>query len=161
MHRRVIFKVNMANAGCVFSCSWGEKERERAQALHRLLWQSYSRPTNSFYGNTNLVLATGIQQRDYFYLNNETLRDSPENVLAMVTQLIENLLKVELELNPKRCEWTILNHTKEEKIQTFGRFKELLPKLKLVPAAKSFLLRAPLSEEDISVAIREKRENLE
>ena len=39
------------------------------------------------------------------------------------------------DVNPKKCELTILNHTKEEKIQTFERFKELLPELKLVPAA--------------------------
>ena len=78
-----------------------------------------------------------------WYLNDGTLRDSPEKVLAVATQLVEDLRGVGLELNPKKCELTILNHTKEEKIQTFGRFKELLPEFKLVPAAKSFLLGAP------------------
>ena len=40
-------------------------------------------------------------------------------------------------------------------------FQRVAPELKLVPAAKSFWLGAPLSEEGISVPIREKREDLE
>ena len=72
----------------------------------------------------------------------------------MATKLIKGLRGVGLELNTKKCELIIINHTKEEEIQTFGCFKELLPELKLVPAAKSFLLVDPLSEEGISVAFR-------
>ena len=67
MHRRVIFKVDMANA---FSSLRRDvllaAARERAQALYRLLWEAYSGPTTIFYGNTNLVSATGIQQEDPF-----------------------------------------------------------------------------------------------
>ena len=73
------------------------------------------------------------------YLDNGTLGDLPENVLAVVTKLAEDLRRVEFELNPKKCEVSILNHTKEEEVQTFGRFIELLSELNLVPAVKSFL----------------------
>ena len=43
---------------------------------------------------------------------------------------------VGLELNRRKCELTILNRTEEEEIQTLGRFKKLLPELKLVSVAK-------------------------
>ena len=95
------------------------------------------------------------------YLDDGTLADSPEKVLA-ATNLVNALRGVGLELNPRICELTTLNHTKvEEEIQSFGRFKDLLPELKLVLAAKSFLLGASFSEESISVAIRENSEGFE
>ena len=60
---RVIFKVDMAS---VFNSMRRDvflvAIRERAQTLCKLLWQIYSGPTNIFYGTTNLVSATGIQQ---------------------------------------------------------------------------------------------------
>ena len=62
---------------------------------------------------------------------------------------------MELELNPSKCELAIINHINGEEIQTFWCFKELVPKFKLVPAAKSFLLGTPIFGEGISVAMRE------
>ena len=79
----------------------------------------------------------------------------------MAIKLLGDLQGVVLELNQRKCELTVLNHTEKE-IQMFGRLKELLPHLKLVPTAEPLLLlEALLSKEGISVAIREKSDNLE
>ena len=126
----------ISHIACVGMCFWLLLERERAQALYTLLWQAHPGPTNNFYCNTNLVSATGIQQGDPFgpslsslgidnitrgletefngwYLDNGTLGDLPEKVLAVVTKLVEDLQGLEFELNPKKCELTILNHNKD------------------------------------------------
>ena len=79
----------------------------------------------------------------------------------MVTKSVDDLRGVRLELDPRKCELTILSHSKDDEIQMFESFKELLPELKLVPAAKCFLLGATLSKEGISVAIREKCDDFE
>ena len=74
--------------------------------------------------------------------------------------VVDDLQRVGLELNPRKWKLTSLKHT-EDDIQIFDRFKELLPEFELVPPAESSLLGAYHSEDCISKAIREKRENLE
>ena len=101
-HRRVIFKVDMANAfNSLRRDVFLSAARGRAQSLYRMLWQAYSEPTSLFFGESTLVSATGIQQGDPFgpalfslgvddlvreinaelniwYLDDGTVGDSPE-----------------------------------------------------------------------------------
>jgi len=76
-------------------------------------------------------------------------------------QPLDDLREVGLEINQKKCELVILNHSRDETLQTEGLFRSLLPELKVVSVADSSLLGAPLSVDGVSAAVLEKREDLE
>jgi hypothetical protein len=182
--RRVLFKVDMANAfNTIRRDVILTAARTKAAGIYRMLWQAYSEPSTLFYGDTWLVSATGIQQGDPFgpalfslgidklvrkvdtefnvwYLDDGTIGDEPEKVLSCVQELLDDLREVGLEVNQKKCELIILNHSREEKLHTMELFRGLLPELRFKQASESNLLGAPLSEEGISSAIREKCEDL-
>lgn len=184
-HRRVIFKVDMANAfNSMRRDVFLAAARERAQGLYRLLWQAYSDPTTLFYGDRSLVSATGIQQGDPFgpalfslgiddlareldaefnvwYLDDGTIGDTPEKALVCARKLIAGLAGLGLNVNQNKCELVILNHTGEEAQRTEESFRELLPEIKIVSASESSLLGAPLTEFGISEVLSTKREDLE
>ena len=138
----------------------------------------------SFFGDARLESATGIQQGDPFgpalfslgidslvrrvdselnvwYLDDGTIGDCPEKVISCVERLIGDLREVGLEINQRRCELVILNHTRPEAIRTEDLFRRVLPGLKIVPAAEACLLGTPLSEEGLSSAVRGRREDME
>jgi hypothetical protein len=96
-----------------------------------------------------------------WYLDDGSLGDKPETVLRAVQKLVEDFRAVGLEVNQGKCELIILNHSREEELETEEMFRGVLPTLKVVPAHKSLLLGAPLHEEGVSAVIREKREGLE
>ena len=184
-HRRVIFKVDMANAfNSLRRDVFLAAAKQRAQGLYRLLWQAYSGPTTLFYGEENLVSATGIQQGDPFgpalfslgideisrkldvefnvwYLDDGTIGGAPEKVISGVRGLIADLEKVGLEINQSKCELVVLNHTRGEESDTVGAFAGLIPGVKVVKGSEVSLLGAPLSEAGISNAVAEKQEDLE
>ena len=184
-HRRVIFKVDMANAfNSLRRDVFLAAARERAQGAYRLLWQAYAEPTTLFYGESNLVSATGIQQGDPFgpalfslgvdrlvrrvdaelnvwYLDDGTFGDSPEKVISNVRRLVDDLREVGLEVNQRKCELVILNHTREDKLRTERAFRALLPEVKIVAGSASSLLGAPLSDEGVSEVVQERCEDLE
>ena len=54
----------------------------------------------------------------------------------------------------------MLNHTRDEALQTDAMFREILPKLKIVPISNASLLGAPLTVESISAVIREDLERM-
>ena len=182
--RRVLFKVDMANAfNTIRRDVILTAARTKAVGMYRMLWQAYSEPSILFYGDTKLVSATGIQQGDPFgpalfslgidelvrkvdtefsvwYIDDGTIGDEPEKVLSCVQRLIGDLREVGLEVNQKKCELVILNHSREEKLRTMEMFRGLLPELRFTRASECNLLGAPLSEEGISSAIQEKCEVL-
>lgn len=185
LHRRVLFKVDMANAfNSLRRDVFLAAAREKARSLYRLLWQAYSENTTLFYGDASLVSATGIQQGDPFgpalfslaidslirelsvefnvwYLDDGTLGDTPERVLDGVRRLIDGLRGLGLEINQRKCELIMLNHSRDDESRTERLFRELLPELEVVPLTNSSLLGAPLSEEGIRDAILERRADLE
>ena len=184
-HRRVVFKVDMANAfNTIRRDVFLAAARVRARSLYRLLWQAYSGPSSLFFGETTLVSATGIQQGDPFgpalfslgiddlireldvelniwYLDDGTLGDTPEKVILCVQELIEAFRGVGLDFNKTKCELLILDHTEEERERTEELFKEAVPGVKVVPKLESRLLGAPLTEEGVAAAIAEKKCDLE
>ena len=183
--RRVFFKVDMANAfNSLRRDVFLRAAHEKARGLYRMLWQAYSEPSTLFFGGRTLVSATGIQQGDPFgpalfslgidsivreidsefnvwYLDDGSIGDTPERVLSCVRELIDNFRAVGLEINRGKCEMVILNHSREEELQTKEMFGGLLPDLKVIPLSESNLLGAPLFEEGVSAVISERREALE
>lgn len=183
--KRVIFKVDMANAfNSLRRDVFLAAARSRVPGLYRLLWQAYSEPSNLFYGERSLVSATGIQQGDPFgpalfslgideltreidtelnvwYLDDGTLGDVPEKVVACVSSLVDRLRGAGLEINGQKCQLTILQHTREEAVETTEMFRALLPEVEIVPESGATLLGAPLSEEGLESAIRGKCGDLE
>ena len=183
--RRVFFKVDMANAfNSLRRDVFLAAARAKAQGIYRMLYQAYSEPSPLFFGGSSLVSASGIQQGDPFgpalfslgidevvrrvntefnvwYLDDGSLGDKPETVLQAVQKLVEDFRAVGLEVNQGKCELIILNHSREEELETEAMFRGVLPTLKVIPAHKSLLLGAPLHEEGVSAVVREKREGLE
>ena len=49
------------------------------------------------------------------------------------------LREVGLETNLRKCEWTMINHTRDEALQTEVMFREYSAELKIVPISNSFL----------------------
>ena len=173
-HRRVIFKVDMANAfNSIRRDVFLTAAREKACGLYRLLWQAYSEDSTLFYGDTNLVSAAGIQQGDPFgpalfclavdestrkvdtefnvwYLDDGTIGDTPENVYANVERLVDSFRELGLEINADKCELIILSHTVEERDSTESLFRGLMPDIKVIAESNATLLGALLSEEGVS-----------
>ena len=82
----------------------------------------------------------------------EILEDSAEEVLAGV--LVDHLREEGLNLDRRNIN-TVLIHIAKEAIQTFGRFKELLLEVNLVPVTESSLLEANSKKKDISQVMRD------
>ena len=184
-HRRVLFKLDMANAfNSLRRDVFLRIARERTREMYKSLWQAYSEPSTLFYGSRFIRSSTGLQQGDPFgpslfslgidevakkisaefnvwYLDDGTIGDKPEKVLDCVRTLVADLGQVGLEVNQGKCELIILNHSSEERIETEGMFRDLFPDLTVVEPSCSILLGAPLSEEGITSAMTEKREGLE
>ena len=137
-----------------------------------------------FYGDTNLVSATGIQQGDPFgpalfclavdestrkvhtefnvwYLDDGTIGDTPENVYSNVEQLVDSFRELGLQINQDKCELIILSHTVEERESTVSLFRGLMPEIKVVAESNASLLGAPLAEEGISSVMSVKCEELD
>ena len=184
-HRRVLLKIDMRNAfNCIRRDTFLTAARNRAPGAFRLLWQAYSQPTDLYYGEEVLQSSTGIQQGDPFgpalfslgvdevartvesefnvwYLDDATLGDTPEKVLQDVQRLINRLQAIGLEVNDRKCELTILDHSPQESVHTESRFRLVLPNVRIVPISQCTLLGAPLSEEGIPEALRVKLSDLE
>ena len=183
--KKVIFKIDMANAfNSLRRDVFLSAVKQRAQGLYRMIWQAYSGSTTLFYGRTNLLSATGIQQGDPFgpalfslgideitrrvdtelniwYLDDGTIGDSPEKVFTCLQRLVNDLDEVGLDVNREKCELIMLNHNEEESNFTRNFFEGLMPGLRVVSVEDSSLLGAPLFERGIPAAVAEKREDLE
>ena len=184
-HRRVLFKIDMANAfNCLRRDVFLSAAREKAPEIYRLLWQAYSAPSTLFYGDTNLSSESGIQQGDPFgpalfslgidrliqglncelniwYLDDGSIGDSPEKVLSCVEKLIRDLNEIGLVVNQSKCELIILHHSEEEALRTEKSFRDMIPGLKVVQQSDCSLLGAPLADAGISATMREKVGDLE
>ena len=183
-HRRVIFKVDMANAfNSIRRDVFLAAAKEKACGLYRLLWQAYSEDSILFYGDTNLVSATGIQQGDPFgpalfclavdeatrkvdtefnvwYLDDGTIGDTPDKVYTVIEQLVDGFREMGLEINQDKCELVILSHTLEERERTESLFRGLMPEIKVIALSDASLLGAPLSEGGASSVMAAKCEDL-
>ena len=104
------------------------------------------------------ILLGNWKSLSVWYLDDGTIRGS-EKVLAVVAKLVEDLRGVSLALNPKKFELSILNHRKEEEIQTSGGFR-VFTKAQGSACCKVSSWEPP-SLKRFSVAIREKRDYLE
>ena len=180
-HRRVLVKMDLKNAfNCLRRDAFLTAARDRAPELYRLLWQSYSGATSLFYGEETLESSTGIQQGDPFgpalfslgvdqlvqglqsefnvwYLDDATLGDTPEKVLEDVSTLVDRLRGLGLEVNGDKCELHLLGHESEE---TERMFRDVLPGVRVVRRELA-LLGAPVTQDGVVGAIRDKREALE
>ena len=75
-----------------------------------------------------------------WYLDDGTIGDSPEKVISCIRGLIVDLREMGLEFNLQKCELTLLNHTRDEALQTEEMFRELLPELEIVPISNASVL---------------------
>ncbi|WP_223199655.1 hypothetical protein, partial [Solihabitans fulvus] len=64
-------------------------------------------------GIDSLVQRLGTEF-NVWYLDDGTIGDSPENAISGIKRLIDDLREVGLEINQRKCELTMLNHTREE-----------------------------------------------
>ena len=151
-HKRVL-KIDMRNAfNSIRRDTFLTAARDRARGAFRLLWQAYSQSTALYYGEEVLHSSTGIQQGDPFgpalfslgvdevaravesefnvrYLDDATLGDTPKQVLNDVRRLINQLQAIGLEVNGRKCELTILDHSPQELDATVRCFSLVLPEV--------------------------------
>ena len=104
--------------------------------------------------------ARGVRSEfNVWYLNDATLRDSPERGYDDLVVLLERLRAIGLEVNGCKCELTILNDSMPE--STEALFRGLLPGVRVVEACDLSLFVAPVDIQGIPGTINEKREALE
>ena len=104
--------------------------------------------------------ARGVRSEfNVWYLNDATLRDSPERGYDDLVVLLERLRAIGLEVNGSKCELTILNDSMPE--ATENLFRRLHPGVRVVEACDLSLFGAPVDIQGIPGTINEKREALE
>ncbi len=180
----VLLKIDMRNAfNSIRRDVFLRVARERIPTLYPLLWQAYAKPSVLFFGETIIHSTTGIQQGDpvgpalfslgvdsaakaanselnVWYLDDATLGGSVEDVLADLNNIIRDLGDAGLEVNDRKCELILLNHTPEEVGNTDALFKEVLPGFRCPPEHQQMLLGSPLTPAAITPALTGKAEEL-
>ena len=102
----------------------------------------------------------GVQSGfNVWYLDDDTLGESPERVRDDLVVLLERLKAIDLEVNGSKCELTILNDSMPG--ATKALFRGLLPGVRVVEACDLSLLGAPVDIQGIPGTIPEKGEALE
>ena len=175
---KVFLKLDIKNAfNCINRDIILEKVKEKIPNLYNLLWQAYSKPSHLFYRDHILSSETGIQQGDpcgpalfslgidhlikslksevnLWYLDNSNLADSPEVVLEDLQTIVRELNKIGLSINPSKCEVTCVNLENPE--PTIGRFKQILPNLKITSIEESIILGSPIASQGVRAELSSK-----
>ena len=122
----VMVKLDMRNAFNTVRRDHLKAVREFAAPLYPLLWQAYSQPTPLYYGTTQIVSATGVQQADpcgpavfalaihpiaktvscefnCWYLDDGTVGGETSSVCQNLQRLVPAMAEIGLEVNPTKC----------------------------------------------------------
>ena len=134
---RVVVKVDVKNAfNSVRRDVILSRIRDRCPALYPMVYQAYASPTPLLFGDEKILSATGVQQGDplgplcfalavdrcarsltaplnVWYLDDATLGGSVAQVTADLKTIISAFQTIGLQLNPSKCEVTVLNKPDE------------------------------------------------
>ena len=169
---------NLISRGAILS-----RIQDEAIQAYPYAHQAYSSPTLLFYGEHTLSSAQGVQQGDplgplafalavhplacsmasevnIWFLDDVTLSGSPEVVLSDLMKIINEAKKIGLQLNPSKCELTVLNCTLEEKNSIHQNFEAVAPGVRLVENSDLTLLGSPLSMDGIPAHLTLKIDSL-
>ena len=182
----VAVKLDMRNAfNTVRRDHFLQVVRELATPLYHLLWQAYSQPTPLYYGTTQIISATGVQQGDpagpavfslaihpiakaascelnCWYLDDGTLGGGTTSVCENLGQLIPAMAEIGLEINSKKCEIILPGGVTEEvKKRTTETVRQVIPDAAILTESKLTILGAPISPGATEAVMTKKREELE
>ena len=143
------------------------------------LWQCYAAPTELFWGETSIPSLLGAQQGDplgpalfsmaihhivvametefnLWYLDDATLGDEPEKVLASLRLVQQMGEKVGLHLNSSKCEVGFLQCDGETSARWLEEFRGAAPGIREISTESATLLGAPLTYEAAELVLEEK-----
>ncbi len=142
--------------------------KKYAPKMYPYLWQCYSEPSYLFYGEDMILSEVGAQQGDtagplafclcvqpiinsleselnVWYLDDGTLCDNPDKVLADFKNLIEQSKRIGLEINPSKCELYFCSGNRDENV--ISELEKLAPNIQVVDSINLNLLGSPIVEE--------------
>ena len=172
----VFLKLDIKNAFNTIHRSALNIVRQNMPDTYRFFYSAYAEPSILFFGKETISSTNGVQQGDpgapaifslgihqavervrsrfnTWYLDDASLADTPETVLADVVTLIPMLRSLGLELNGGKCELTFINSTQND--ETLRSFQQVLPNIRVVDHKDSSLLGSPLSEGGLISAMTE------
>jgi hypothetical protein len=178
----ILVKLDYANAfNSVFRSRILEVAQDKAPKLVPLILQAYGSPSHLFFGSDLVASAEGLQQGDplapalfclvihplveslksllnVWYLDDGTLGGPGKLVLSDLKTVMAASSDIGLQLNPSKCEIKIMGNFDQESVSAIT---ELLPGIKILGAADSTLLGAPLTEEALNDALSQKIDQIE
>ena len=159
--------------------------REFAAPLYPLLWQAYSQPTPLYYGTTQIISATGVQQGDpcgpavfslaihpvtkaascdfnCWYLDDGTLGGEATSVCENLRRLLPAMADIGLEINSKKCEIILPeNVTEGSKTSITEMVRQVIPGAAVLTDPELTILGAPISQAATEAIMANKKEELE
>ena len=182
----VIVKIDMKNAfNSARRDQFLSRVRETAPSTYHLLWQAYSKPTPLFCGVSEISSSTGLQQGDpsgpavfslavhqavsavtapfnCWYLDDGTLGGKVTTICSDVRDLISNMAKIGLDINPAKCEIILSPSVSEEqRSSTVREIHQLLPRASVLTHAEMTELGAPITKTAAETIMARKKDELD
>ena len=149
--------------------------------LYKFFYSAYSKASALFFDTHIIESKTGVQQGDpgapalfsvgiqravqgiksrfnTWYLDDASLIDNHQTVLADIRTLVPELRRLGLEVNSGKCEIIFLNINDRDEI--LREFRSVLPDLRVVELRDASLLGAPLSPEQLVCSMNSKTQVL-
>ena len=184
---KVLLKIDFRNAfNTVRRDKFLEKVSEEIPQLYKMVWQSYSQPSNLYYNEDIIPSMEGVQQGDplgpflfclgiqdlinrcksqykCWFMDDGTMGDSPEVVLEDFIKILDAANSLGLEVNTEKCEIMLLQgHTISDSRaqEILAPFIQRAPDIQILKEEDLTLLGAPITEASIDGVLREKLEAL-
>jgi len=162
---KILLKIDFKNAfNSIERDEMLKQIKEHAPQLFPFLWQCYSSTSHLFFGNDTIPSLIGCQQGDpcgplvfclaihsiiksvttdlnAWYLDDGTLGGQKEKVFESFKMIINECVRIGLEVNPSKCE---LHFCNDIDLDVWNEFNEIAPGIRIVQENLT-LLGAPLT----------------
>lgn len=183
---KVLLKIDFRNAfNCIERDCMLNNVREKIPELYAFLWQAYRFPSNLYFQSHVISSQRGAQQGDptgpllfsltihpvvkelesclnLFYLDDGTLCDEPDKVLADFQKVVQDCQSLGLEINPNKCELYFCSGVDDTVV---SNFRKIAPGIRVISKSELALLGSPIFVENIEstahMKIQEMKRSLE
>ena len=149
----------------------------RCPEIFKIALQSYGSSSPLFYGTTQISSSTGVQQGDplgpigfalavdrfaqqvagcelnIWYLDDATQAGEAGQVIGALRSLKADLAEIGLELNPSKCEVSLLSDSPSVRSAVLGELSSFLPDIRETAVQDLVLLGSPLLDPGLPSAI--------
>ena len=91
----------------------------------------------------SVLLFSLSELMNVWYLDDITMGNTPMKVSSTVERLVTKMREIGLEFNGRKCQLTILQHSREEAELSEDLFRAIIPEIEVVPESRATLLGAP------------------